>query len=561
MTRGTLRRCAPVALAGLIGGCYLGVDQVAATGSGGGADEADDGTSPDTGEPDDPSGACGSDIEAATRSLSRLSGDEYQNTMRELLGDPGFVGEYTAVEDVITLNGARQLRDGAEAALARREHWTRPVFACDLSGPADDACVDALIDDFAPRAFRRPLRDDERAWLRAIYDDAMAADGLSFADAMEIAFQQVVQAPAFVYFYPHGQDVDGLPADLKQLDDYEMASRLSYFLWASMPDDALFTAAAQGQLVTEEGLTEQVDRMLDDPRVETRLQAFFRAKLHLDQLDELDKDTELFDEFGPALVDAMRTETDALVARVYRDGGGVDDVLTSRDAYVNGALARLYGVADGPADDDTWAWVELPADQRSGLLTRAAFLSVFAGPRIESPIRRGATVLIEVLCFPPVDPPPNANDQQPQGGDAQTLREEVESRTQGAECSGCHDMINPLGFAFGHYDALGRWQDDELQSGFPVDSSADVISEGIGKVADAIELSERLREVEAVDRCIARQMFEQALGTPIGDEPRCDVEQSVDDLVAGGSFRELVRAIVLSPAFRHVALADEGEGN
>jgi hypothetical protein len=576
MRRAYLSGCAllAAAAAALGSGCYSGL----------GGDAADDGASGADGGSDRGSGAsdAGSDggsdggvpegecaaIPAA--GLRRLTPMQYRNTIRDLFGDPEFEPSYADLAPITTELGVRALRSDAELVLARRDGWTTPVFPCDTSGAADDACVEAFITDFGRRALRHPVTDAERAGLRATYDAALAE--LGFADAMDATLAAMLQSPSFVYHFEVGAPVEGSP-NLRRLDDHELASRLSYLLWDSLPDATLFAAADAGELGTEAGLRAQVERMLADARTDTKLQHFVSQWLQLDggllhfPLEETTKDPELFPQFGPALQAAMRTEIEALVRKVFfEQDGDFAALMQSRDAYVNRTLAEIYGVP-GPADDDTWAWVELPADQRAGLLTRSAFLTVYGTSRAQSPIRRGVFVLEEVMCIALSDPPPNVNNTPVDGGETvdedgnpivRTIREETELRTGGDSCQNCHAVINPVGFAFEHYDALGGWQDDELVSGLPVDASGQLFGDVEGAVQGAVQASERLATSVQVRECFADRWSELALGVEGDALDPCTQRDVRDRFVETGDMRELLVTLVTSDGFRYFS-TEEGQ--
>jgi hypothetical protein len=193
--------------------------------------------------------------------LRRLSTQQYQQTVRDLLGDPGFTAELDDDAQVITERGVRQLRDAAELAISRRSTWTLDPILCTASGPRDDTCAEALIDDLATRAFRRPVQEEERTWLLEVFR-ALPAE-LDQDEALEALVELILQAPQTVYVDEGDQT---RAPGIYRLDDWALASRLSYFLWGTMPDRALFEAAASGQLADAEGLRAEVERMLDDPR-------------------------------------------------------------------------------------------------------------------------------------------------------------------------------------------------------------------------------------------------------------------------------------------------------
>jgi len=316
--------------------------------------------------------------------------------------------------------------------------------------------------------------------------------------------------------------------------------------------------------------------MLMDARAEETVQRFFWRWLQLDggrlhhPLEETDKDAELFPEYDAGLRRAMRTELEAFVRRVFFEGdASFEQLLADNHAYVNGALAELYGVEGGPTGADEWAWVELDPEERSGLLTRAAFLTVFASADVRSPIRRGVFVIEEVLCNALGEPPPNASDTPVTGGEVddgsggtvvRTVREDVEARTQGEPCSGCHRVINPVGFAFGHYDAIGRWRSEELGTGLPIDASGMLQGSDVdGEVGGAVELSRQLSRSERVRSCFARRFMTRALGHAPGELDECATEHVQRRFADTGSMWEMVLAIVESDAFRYVSTHDPEE--
>ncbi|MCA9602019.1 MAG: DUF1588 domain-containing protein, partial [Myxococcales bacterium] len=225
----------------------------------------------------------------------------------------------------------------------------------------------------------------------------------------------------------------------------------------------------------------------------------------------------------------------------------------------NGTLADLYGVEDGPAGVDEWKWVNLDPNQRAGMLTRAGFLTVHASQTATSPIRRGVYMLREVLCYDLPPPPPNVNNTPVEetdlgSGDVLTVREETNRRTAGS-CAGCHKEINELGFAFEHYNAIGAWQDEEANTGSPINATATLSHAGAefdGPVDGALELSAKLAMSPSVAQCATEKWFQTALRrspVPLDD---CAVDSLRDTVSSSGSIRELLLSIVTSESFLHV---------
>ena len=314
--RAGARLCALIVAPWLAAGCYSGLElgpKGAAAGDSAGSGSTGDGDGADSGGGDSqPPALCNGAPGVSPRPMMRLSPIEYENTMRDLLGDPDFVAEYDEFEPVISERAVRQLRNGAETALERSDHWTAPVYPCELGEAEEPGCVDGFLDDFAARAFRRPLTDSERQWLRGVYDEARATE--DFAHAMAILTETVLQSPSLMYLHFEGEAVDGAPANIRRLTNHEVASRLSYFLWDTMPDAELLAAAGSGQLTTKEGLASHVDRMLEDPRSEAKVQQLVWDWVELDggethfALEDANKNPRAFSRVhpGPPRCDANR---------------------------------------------------------------------------------------------------------------------------------------------------------------------------------------------------------------------------------------------------------------
>lgn len=501
--------------------------------------------------------------------LRRLSADQYRNTIRDLLGDPALEFVLDDVEGPITELAVRQIRDAAEIAVSRRDAWGVDVFPCDVAGPADDACVDTFIDTFAARAFRRPLTDDERAWLRGIYDE-VSLDA-TFEESMQTVLQVILAAPSTLYLYEAGAGDE--VAGMRRLDGFELASRLSYFLWGTMPDEALLTAAAEGRLDTAEGIAAEAKRMLEDPRSEAQVVAFFSRWLQLDggtlhhALEDAEKDPSLFPDYDAALQAAMRTEIEAFVKRTFfEEDARFDQLFTGTYAYVNGPLADLYGVSGVSGDD--FEWVDLDESERAGLFTRAGFLTVYASSDVTAPIRRGAWVLKDALCVDLGEPPANVDDTPIEGGDngngdILTVREDVAARTAGSDCMACHQLINPLGFTFESYDAIGRFQTEEVTSGEPIVANTVIAGTDFdGPVAGAVELSQEMSESEKVRACFARKWTDAAFGVEGHDHVQLDScsKQTIEDRFAEtGDMKELLIGILQSNAFRFINTSEESK--
>jgi hypothetical protein len=492
--------------------------------------------------------------------INRLTAKEYTNSVRELVGNAELAPVLDADrEPIATLDAVRKWYVAADGAVPSTASWMSAFGSCEAE--ADEACAVTLYESFAERAFRRPLNEDERAWLAESWDALPPA--ASVALRLETITELILQAPQFLYLYADGTQTDAVHV----LDGYERAERLSYFLWDGLPDRALLDAAESGELDTSAGMRSQAERLLADDRAKPVLRSFLSAWLELDggvilpSLEETPKDADLFPGFDEVLRESMRREIETFMDYVmFEEDGSLEALFTATRAYVNAPLAEHYGV-DGPERDEEWAWVDLDPSQRAGMLTRAGFLAVHASQTVTSPIRRGVYMLTEVLCVDLPSPPANVDNtpvevtEDDVAGGVTTVREATLKRTSGQSCAGCHIEINELGFAFEHYDAVGRWQDAELGTGATIDASARLAQAGEGldgPVDGALELSARLAKSPAVAECATRKWFELALRRSPVELDACSIQKIKAKVADTRSIRELLLAMVESDAFLYV---------
>jgi hypothetical protein len=418
------------------------------------------------------------------------------------------------------------------------------------AGPAPgDAERDAWLAAFGARAHRRPLTDQELREYAALFDAAadLGPSGDAFRDGVQLVLTAMLQSPHFLYRTEESAEPDA--SGRIPLSDWEIASRLSYALWNTMPDEELFDAAEAGELRDVASLRGQAARLLADGRAHATLADLHRQLLHLDNYQNISKSTDLYPEFRPSTPASMQAEAYAFVDDVVFSQGTVHDLFTRPTTFVNADLAPIYGLDDVQGDELVRR--DLDPTQRAGLLTLSGFLALEGDAYVHSPIRRGVFVNLAMTCTALPPPPDNVEPLPPADGQ-QTTRERVDQHTGEGTCGGaCHArLINPPGFAFEHYDALGRWQDDEF--GLPVDSvSTWGIDNAQRTFADAVELSQLLGSSEDAHRCYAKHLLEylegrhavsednamlEAIGRQslTGDRPILDV---IVDLVLTDSFR------------------------
>jgi hypothetical protein len=497
------------------------------------------------------------DVEAAPAPLRRLTSEEYNNTVRDLLGDTsrpadsfppdeavaGF--ENNTVSPVTQILVERYMGAAEALAAAAIEHLDR-LAPCPTGDP-HEACARRFLDTFGRRAFRRPLEEGERATLLALYAAKEQRSG--HARGIQLVLEVLLQSPKFLYRL---EPVDDRKPGVRALTGYEVATRLSYFLWASAPDDALLDAAEAGKLATPEGVGSAARQMLKDPRAVDGLRSFHRQWLDLRELDTESKDPVLYPAFTPELKQAMVEETLRFGASAVLEGGDtVTALLTSRKTFANAPLAKLYGVSPPPGG--AFGPVELPAQQRSGLLTQASVMTVLANAEETSPILRGKFVREKLLCQPIPPPPPNVDIRPPRYDPRLTKKERFSRHRTDPSCSACHQMMDPTGFGFEHYDALGAWR--TVDGAFPVDAVGGLsgTDDTDGPFDGALALGARLAASQQVRRCLATQWFRSALGRGERDEDNASLETAYQAFShAHFDVRELMIAITTSEAFRHV---------
>jgi hypothetical protein len=555
-----------------LGGCYTGFqdfdgetspdsqgDGVAEGGADGGDDAGDDG------------GVQAQCIDAPRQigatSLRRLTQSQYHNTIRDLLGldatmVEGFapderVGAFksNAVAPVVDLQ-VEQYMDAAEL-LAEEYVADLPAhLPCDPAAIGDDACAEQWLRELLPRAYRRPVSDADVQRVMDVYATAAAADG--FAMGIQVALQTALQSPLFLYHVERGEPVVG--DGPRPLTGHELASRLSYFLWNSMPDDALLAAAEAGELSDSLLLRAQVDRMLIDPKADAAIADFHLQWLGLDEIEAVEKDLAVYPDFDTNLARAMKDDAASFVRYVFSEGDGKLETLLSGafTLSTDPALLAVYGV-ERPADHVAGTPLPLPADQRAGLLTQPAMMARHAHANQSSPVHRGQMVRERLLlCGPLPPPPPDVDNVPPDPTPGSTTRERFEQHTSDPTCAGCHKLIDGLGFGFESYDGTGAFR--TLDGGLPVDASGEIIgtSDINGTFTGAVELSQRLATSEDVRSCVARQWFRYSLGRMDADEDVCANDELFDRFADSGyHLRTLVHEVVQSDAFRYRRTADQ----
>lgn len=404
-------------------------------------------------------------------------------------------------------------------------------------------CTDATVRRFGERAWRRPLTDDELASLVS-FVGAAQDDGESWEDGLKLAMTAVLLSPHFTFRVELDPEPESLEPHL--LGDYELASRLSYFLWSSMPDDALFELASQGGL-NEPGVIEaQVERMLADPKSRALAENFAGQWLYTRALtEELVKDPETYPDFTTVLREDMRTEMELLIAAVIEEGRGLDELFTSKETFVNDRLAAYYGLP--PVGTDEFVRVSLEGTPRRGLLTSGGLMSVLAHPNVTSPVKRGHWVVAQLLCIEPPPPPPDAETTVDPSFDEGPMRERLAKHREDPACAACHELMDPVGLAFEHYDGMGAWR--EMEGPYDIDPSG-TLPIG-GDFEDALQMVELIATSDEFSHCVAEKVLLYGLGRGVENYDDDIIGEAAEAFSASGyQLETLIVGLATSDNFR-----------
>ena len=499
--------------------------------------------------------------------LRRLTAREYLNTVRDLLGDSSLTHDDLPGEtDDLSNNGfpfrqpttiatldATDFQQAAEALATNISSKISTVLPCTpANASAEATCANQFITTFGQKAYRRPLGTAEVNDLTALYNTARGSLALTFNAAAGLLIEAMLQSPGFIYHW----EVDPGPTikdgAVVQLGNYQIASRLSYFLWGTMPDTALFQAAAAGQLSTAAGVQTQAQRMLADPKAQDMAADFFDDLFDVNVLSSRPKDTTIYPMWNQDLATAMETEFRSFAVSNVLGTGLLSDLLTGTKSSVNQALAAVYGVS-GVSGTSPKA-VTLSGDQRGGLLTLAGFLTVTGAADGSSPVRRGHAIYSRLMCGKLPNPPANVPPVQPPTPGL-TTRQRFEQHDQNSCTGGCHSMMDPIGFTYEHYDGIGQYRSSDQN--LPVDSSSSIALDGqTQNVADAVALGKLLAASPQVQNCLATQVTRYALNRWDVDADAASV-QATQAAFKAGSFdiRSLMTAVAMGRTFRYRAPA------
>lgn len=509
-------------------------------------------------------GACRPGV-PATSQLPRLTNAQYESTVLDLVGVPGAASTLapdTEAVDQRAWDGYVAAAQAIAAQVLAEPALKARLVTCEPAGDGS-ACAAQIVESFGQRAFRRPLTSEELARFNRLYAErASITESGTFEQALELIVRSFLLSPSFLL----RAEVSDVPeGPYYALSGYEVASRLSYLLIGSMPDAALFAAAAAGALATPAQIREHALRLLEqDPRARTTVGAFHERYLHKGpgtRWAEYQRDPALFPSFSSEVPSALSEETDRFFDYVvFEQRGSFRDILTSPVAFVNASTAPLYGL-DAAAYGAELEQVTLDASVRPGIFTRAGFLASHALYNRPSPILRGAFLQKYVLCSPVGAPPPGAEGTPlPEVSATASNRERVTAQTAAPGCAACHhQLINPAGFVLEGFDAVGARQPTDPFSGAPVDTAVKLSIGGQQRdIEGPVELFDAIAASPESSLCYARAWVTAAFARQLTDEDLCVAEQLGERLTRSGyRVLDLIADLTQAESFRVRAVAPE----
>lgn len=441
-----------------------------------------------------------------------------------------------------------------DLGLAKPSASRLSLLLCTPETLGEAACLRETWQRFASRAWRRPPTVEELdrlATLAPLVPDAVEGDAfdvdLGFEGRLRQGFRAILLSPHFIFRPELDPEPDATTP--RPLTGHELATRVSYAIWRSMPDPGLLAAAEAGTLQDDGTLESEVRRLLADPRADILVEQFAGQWLELRNLDDVFRDAEKYPEFNAELGASMRRETELLFKEYANGAGSFLDIFDAPATWLDGRLAAFYKIPGPSAEDTEFKRVLTDGTQRRGLLSQSAILTVTSHPFRTSPVRRGRWVLAKLLCDEPPPPPPGVDSLPISGpdGEALDIRALMDLHRTDPYCASCHEAMDPLGFALEHFDAIGGWRD--AADGFPVDSSG-VLPDG-RSFDGALELSALIKADPSTARCITTHLFTYLVGRVEIPDDACALDAIAAAWAARGyAFRELIVLIATSPLFR-----------
>ncbi|MEJ0039753.1 MAG: DUF1592 domain-containing protein [Gammaproteobacteria bacterium] len=460
----------------------------------------------------------------------------------DLLESLGGAGSLPRVPQVFAL----EVLGPAKATGVSDTPSRKKIFVCYPKSADEEApCAKQIVSNLARNAFRRPITDDDLAAPLKFFEKGRQDRG--FEGGVQQAVMAVLASPKFLY------RIEGVPANAEagkiyHISDVELASRLSFFLWSQGPDKELLDAAIAGKLKDSAEVDRQVKRMLADPRSKSLTTSFADQWFTVDEIDSIEPDPALFPEFDNQLRRAFREEIELFVNSVFSEDQNVVNLLTAKYTYVNERLAQHYGIPN--VRGDRFRRVELTQPYRYGILGKGAFLMGMSYANRTSPVRRGAWILEQITGTPPHAPPPGveALKENMDGQRAQTVRERMVAHRENPTCNSCHGIIDPIGFSFENFNAIGQWRDKDRETGTLIEASDTIHGEKINGPVDLRNVL--LRKPDQFVQTLTIKLMTYALGRGVEAHDMPTVRAIVRDAANHDyKFSAIVTGIVNSDPF------------
>jgi mono/diheme cytochrome c family protein len=502
---------------------------------------------------------CSKDRDPGRLGIRRLNRAEYKNTIRDLVGidfkaaddfpsdDVGY--GFDNIGDLLNLSPLlfEKYMEASEKIVEQvfKLSYTRKrIVFCEPKEKKEYAeCARKILEKFGSRAYRRPITDKEVERLLRLVEFA-EKKGDNFEQSIQLAVRAVLTSPHFLFRIETDKEPNN-PKAVHPVNEFELATRLSYFLWSSMPDEELFENARKGTL--RKNLAVQVKRMLKDSKSRALVDNFVGQWLQTRNLMSMTPDPSLFPSFDGVLRKAMVQETELFVNEIIKEDRSILDFLDGNFTFVNERLAKHYGIKDIKGTEFRKVTLD---DQRGGVITQASILTVTSNPTRTSPVKRGKWILENILGTPPPPPPPDAGELS---DDKEvvlkgSLRQRMEMHRAKPMCATCHQRMDPLGFGLENFDGIGGWRDKDGK--FPIDSSG--VLPG-GKSFKGPKELRAILKAKAPDfrRCLSEKMLTYALGRGLESYDKCALDDICAALVKNGDrFSSLVIAVVQSEPFQ-----------
>lgn len=476
--------------------------------------------------------------------LRRLNRREYDNTIRDLVYldlKPSLTTEFPPEEmgdgfdndgDVLITNtlAAEKYLTAAQAVV--KAAFADPAAKAKLITCAvetDAACAGTTVAEFARRAFRRPVMADELAPYMTLVDLAKSK-GDTTEIGVGLAFAALLTSPDFLFMV----EPDATPSVIRPLTSFEVATRLSYFMWSTMPDETLYQAALAGKLSQPADVIAQVQRMLGDPKAVAFSDVMASQWMQGMVLKTSEPDVAIFPTWKPTLRAAMEQELRSFMEGIVKGAAPATDLLTANYTYANQELAQFYGLPSAGSLTEQFARVDVDVARRGGVLRQGGFLVLTSHRDRTAPTLRGKWILSRLLCDPPPPPPgiiPALETEAPFEG---TLRQRLDQlhKSKGPSCAGCHAIIDPMGFGLENYDAIGQWRD--MDGKYPVDATGTMPGTGVA-FTGAADVTKLIVEDPRFTKCVAKQLMTFATGRKMNEADAPTLQDLGDRFKAGGS--------------------------